>query len=688
MTGDQVKNHVSGSAGNVVMAGSVGSVTFAAPSVPSVIPAQSPPPPEPFTNREAELLVLRGIAGRCGDSRARPPVAAVSGMGGVGKTAFLRHAGASLAEDFPDGVLYAGFGPDGDSPSEAAARFLVGLGVPESVIPASFQRRLDLYRSMTAGRQVIAVFDDVADPAQVTALMPNSGRSLVLAAGKRSLEELYENGAVPVHLTPLSIDHGVELLAGICADGRVSAESDAARRLVELYDGLPLGVRVAAARLAVRPKLSIGRFVEELRGSGARSAGNPIDAKVFATFDIVYDELSDSVRRLYRLLGVLVGGHFGVEVLAAMCGGSVADVTDGLDELRRAHLVEERADGAYSLHQLVRRHALVKSAEHDTEADREAALLLAVHWWRFGAVAADVAATGSVRLRTFSPSDILGGQAIEMPRATAVEWLDREHANLISVMRAAAKHGWHDEVSQIFESLNALYDARKPLAGWVRAGAIAVDSAVESGNVAAEARARCLLAKAYQELERYGDAHAQLDRAREIAVGDRMMASTYDFTGNVHLRQSEFEVALGWFERALEINSELALPRAMGLMTTFIGRALGKLGRVDEALAAFGRARELVESAEAHSLVPKILLSATRVLAEAGLAAEAEEQGAAAIKHARESGASAVEADVLVLLAGVAERRGESGVEYRKAAAAAFERMGSPRAALVLSGLG
>lgn len=147
------RNEMSGSARNVVQAAHIGSVTFVEPAFRPAVPAQADPPPSSFVNRDDQLAVLRGRAATA--ERTRPEVVAIRGLQGVGKTALLRQFAATNKHLFPDGVLSVTFEPQERAPSEAVTRLLLGLGVPEQQLPSTFARRVDLYRSMSAGSRLL-----------------------------------------------------------------------------------------------------------------------------------------------------------------------------------------------------------------------------------------------------------------------------------------------------------------------------------------------------------------------------------------------------------------------------------------------------------------------------------------------------------------------------------------------------
>ncbi|MFD9888437.1 NB-ARC domain-containing protein [Amycolatopsis sp. NPDC059027] len=682
-----MRNTLSGRAGQVVQARDIGSVTLAAPAIPAAVPALVPAAPATFVDRDSQLRRVRAVAESARVELGRPPVVVLRGMPGVGKTALLQKAAATLSDRFPDGALHAAFGADGDSPAEALGRLLFALGVPEPLLPTDFARRQDLYRSLTAGTRLVTVLDDVTDAAQVEALLPNSGASLVLVAGNSSLEKLYEDGAVGVPVEPLPVEHGVALLAKVCSDGRIDAEPAAAARLVELCGGLPLALRVVGARLAVRPQWTVQRLIGELGETDADS----VTDRLAPVFDAVYEDLPEDARTVYRVLGALVGTHCGAELVAAIMGRQVARVREDLEELYLRALIEEPTAGTYVMHRMVRTHALRRSAAEDREEDRATWLSRAVDWWLLGATAADVAVTGWQRLRIADPARLLSPDAVTPDALAGLAWFERELTNILAALEAAAAKRWHDRVWQLFEASFAYFDARRPLASWYRAANVAVESARIAGNAPAEARCRCLRAKALQELERFPQAAADLARARELASGDEwLFASTCDFTGNLALREQRFDDALVWFQKALDINITLGKARGTAMQTVFAGRALAGLGRYGEALETLERAHQLAIAATAESVAAKALLATAAVCVAQGDFGQADRVLEQAAASAKEVGQSAIEAEVATLRSSTARQRGrdEEADRHARFAAGVYGRMGSPRAGEVLAWLG
>src|SRR5919197_1177511 len=110
-----------------------------------ITPRALPPAVRGFTGRTAELAHLDGLLST---SAVTPVViSAISGMGGVGKTALAVHWAHRVAGRFPDGQLYVNLGGQ-SHPLEALTRLLYALGVPADRLPADLETAEGLYRTL------------------------------------------------------------------------------------------------------------------------------------------------------------------------------------------------------------------------------------------------------------------------------------------------------------------------------------------------------------------------------------------------------------------------------------------------------------------------------------------------------------------------------------------------------------
>ncbi|WP_199745163.1 AfsR/SARP family transcriptional regulator, partial [Actinomadura harenae] len=210
-----------------------------------------------FTGRRGLVGGLRASltsAGRGAERRGAPVVVAVSGTGGVGKTALAVHVAHGVGECFPDGRLYADLGGTRRVPAEPGAvlhRFLTALGLRAGEIPKGTAERAALYRSRLADRGVLIVLDDARDLAQIRPLLPAGARCAVLVTSRARLSVLPTDRRVD--LAAFERGEALEFLGRVAGAGRVAAEPGAALEAVRLCEGLPLAVRAVGVRLAAGP---------------------------------------------------------------------------------------------------------------------------------------------------------------------------------------------------------------------------------------------------------------------------------------------------------------------------------------------------------------------------------------------------------------------------------------------------
>ncbi|MDG9716410.1 tetratricopeptide repeat protein [Streptomyces sp. DH24] len=556
-------------------------------------------------DRARELAALERH--RAGAERAgRPALAALSGLGGVGKTAVALKWLHALRPRFPGGQLYADLGdqsPAGPaSPPEVLARFLRALGVPAPQVPATLAERVALYRSLTADRPLVVLLDDAVSAAQVRPLLP-AGGSVTAVTSRRRMPGLTVDGCYPVHLEPLDHEAAVELLADTLSDGRVAAQPDDARALVELCAGLPLAVRVAGARLAARPERRITTMVRALAEEHDRLEALAIDGdhSVRAALDLSYEALPAPAARLYRLLGLHPGPEFGGPVAAALLG-SEGNAERLLETLHDASLLFAAGEERHRFHDLVRLHAVAKADEDEPPQERARALRRMADHYLAGATRAEEIIDPQHRTmaRDYAAEPVVAADVGDDAEA-ALNWLERELPNLMAVIRRARAEGFPTVGWQLADALWPLFLRRKFYDDWRAAHEEGLAAAGELGDVAAECR-----------------------MLTSGGVGE-LGAGTHDR-------------ALRMFERAarLFLDSGDRLGRARTL--NYRGLALQRLGRLDEAADLFGRAATELPACGDERAGGLARLNLADVALAAGRAAEAVDQAAAARRTLHDAG--------------------------------------------------
>ncbi|MFF4570270.1 NB-ARC domain-containing protein [Streptomyces sp. NPDC001410] len=333
-------------------------------SAPTALDAL-PPKTAGFTGRERELDRLRAALNPMGGSGVPQAVlvTAVSGLGGIGKTALAVQAAYAAREAgwFPGGVLFVDLHGYDDAPvtaGQALQSLLQALGVEPEHVPATADERAGLYRSLLAERDAVLILaDNASSPEQVRPLLPGGGRHRALVTSRNRLSQL---GARLIPLDQLMPAAAHELLDRALRiadpeDDRVADDAEAAARLANLCGHLPLALQIAAALLAEDPDKSVAELVEELATSYDRFAAlDDGDRSVRAAFHLSYRRLPADQARLLRLLAIAPGPEVTDEVVAVLIGADAPPLKD-LRALGRAHLVERGSGrGRWRLHDLVR----------------------------------------------------------------------------------------------------------------------------------------------------------------------------------------------------------------------------------------------------------------------------------------------------------------------------------------------
>ena len=311
----------------------------------AAVPRELPGVPAEFTGRERELAALTGllnVAGRRGPGTV--VISAVSGPAGVGKTALAVYWAHQVADQFPDGQLYASLrGYDPGPPMTAAdalAGFLRALGVAGPDIPAGQDERARRYRSLVAGRRMLIVLDNARSAEQVRPLLPGTHSCLTIVTSRRSLAGLVaREGATRLDVDLLPLDDAISLLKSLIG-ARVDADPDAAAALAGQCARLPLALRVAAERAATRPAAPLADLVDELADQQQRldclDADGDRRSAIREVFSWSCRQLDADTRRAFRLAGLHPGAELDRFALAALTGCPPGWAGRALESLVRA----------------------------------------------------------------------------------------------------------------------------------------------------------------------------------------------------------------------------------------------------------------------------------------------------------------------------------------------------------------
>ncbi|WP_188189098.1 AfsR/SARP family transcriptional regulator [Nonomuraea sp. SYSU D8015] len=561
-----------------------------APELPK--PAQLPAAVNDFTGRKELAARLRTLLS-AQSSGEGVPVAAISGIGGVGKTTLAVHVAHQLDEVFPDGQLYAdlrGYTDETTAPESALGGFLRALGIPTDVIPDGLAERSALYRSILAERRILVLLDNARDAQQVSPLLPGSPGCAAIVTSRVKLADL--PSARLIDLDVMEPGEALSLFAAVAGPERVAAEHGAAMDVVAACGFLPLAVRIVAARLAARPSWTVAslvpRLADEQRRLDEMRVGN---LAVEATFALGYGQLTPAQARAFRLLSLPNGPNICSGAAAAVLSLSTFEAEEVLESLVDASLLEAPAPGRYRFHDLLKLFA--RRALEKTERPQARALALrrllgfylasaqSAHRLAYegSMIPANLVVVGSGR--TFGTAD------------EAVAWLISEGDSLFAAINQAAAASRTGE--QLLPAADLLVAMEPLLESGTHTrefdqGTRAVLAAAQSiGDEAGELRSRYVLGRVLFAGNQLKEAEEHFRRVHELSRrrGEKIvMGEVLNALAVVVGRQRRHTEALSLFDAAMGFYRENGVPAGEALVLSYSARDHLGLGRPEDAIAA------------------------------------------------------------------------------------------------------
>jgi tetratricopeptide (TPR) repeat protein len=441
-----------------------------------------------------------------------------------------------------------------------------------------------------------------------------------------------------VDLNVLEDTEALALFTRVVGEERAAAEPDATAEVLVACAGLPLAIRICAARLAARRQWRIATLAGRLRNQHRRldelTTG---DLAVRASFQVSYDSLKTAGRganqaRVFRLLGLWQGASISLPAAAALIGEPEDDVADALEALVDVNLLESPAPDWYRFHDLLKVYATERARAEEPEAARDEAVSRLLCWYLDTAEAA---------ADTVSPQRY---QVPSAPRAAgyppltfasvegALAWYDDERANIVAATRQAAAVGQHEVACRLPSTLFPLFNRRSNWVDCVTTHRVAAESATKTGDRPGEAWALNQLGyalvglrdpEAFGHLERalavrheladtrgeaqtaisLGDGHLRMHGPGEDALrylrhaadlleptdAGSLRSVALNTLGDVYFELDDLDAAAECYLQAIDIGREFG-GHAEGFALLNLGVVYMRQGRLDEAIARFEEA--------------------------------------------------------------------------------------------------
>ncbi|MBO3742682.1 AfsR/SARP family transcriptional regulator [Actinoplanes flavus] len=558
-----------------------------------------------FTGCEPEIAqVLTTLGSRRGEDDRQ--VVVVTGPGGIGKTSFSVHLANLLRPVYPDGQILVGSdGRDGHT-GELVDRVLRALGVADTHRLTTIEDKAARYRATIRDRRLLIIIDNAAGAAEIRPLVPGVPGTALIVSSRARLTTVPR--AEHVELRLFSRDESLTLLRRIISPERVAREPEAAAELAAMCAGLPLALRIVAARLAARPHWRITRLLDRMRDERRRLDEMAVDGlAVRICVGVGYEGLPPAVRQGFRLLGFLGCATFTEWTAAALFGRSVDDAADLLEHLFDARLVEIDdcpVDSVvrYRMHELVRLYARERALAEDDQADLTAAVRRTV-----------VAATELVdRMGESLPFAIarfhqgIGpatgvDPSVLHPDSGGADWLATEADALVTTVVRAAETGLVEEACVLADAMvYASFGVNNDFGRWNRAHHAAHTAARASGNRVAEAVMSCGVGLLRYKEDRFDDAERHFTAAIDLfgQVGhEHGHAAAISGLGTVLREVGRNREAVPMLERALPILERVGDRAGAAHATYCLGHSHRELGNDDQAMRYLERATTMYRSA-------------------------------------------------------------------------------------------
>ena len=273
----------------------------------------------------------------------------LTGVGGVGKTRLALEVGAEVAGEFVDGVWLVELASIGD-PASVPAAIATVLGIT----PQSGAALIDTVADALRGRRLLLVVDNcehvLAAAGSAVATDPGPVRRPSRSSRRRASRSA-STGETPFAVVPLTLEGGpishavtlfVERARAVRPDfGLREAETaDAVTEICTNLDGLPLGIELAASRMAAMSAVEVrDRLADRFRLLQETSPAPERHLTLGHAVEWSYDLLTDDEQRLLRLTSVFAGGFDLASLYAVTDAADEVEVLRHLDSLVRKSLV-------------------------------------------------------------------------------------------------------------------------------------------------------------------------------------------------------------------------------------------------------------------------------------------------------------------------------------------------------------
>jgi tetratricopeptide (TPR) repeat protein len=320
--------------------------------------------------REEIKAALLGKSGR----------AAISGMGGVGKSVLSLQLANDLLPFFTGGVLWASLGEYSGDPKALMKHWArtCGSDLPESLsevdLASTLRNCLSEY-SERRGRLLVVIDDARIEwieevkvvaqsiPAEAALLITTREQAVATATNCELIElEVIDTESA---FTLLDMHAGYEVR---------HVAPEAAAEVIGLLGNLPLAIELLGKHIAGvrrKPTFTLEGLVSELRKERLNRLKLPGHPALTAVFALSYRGLGDREKRAFRYLGVFSSTVVSAVHLAGIVDARPDELEHTLDHLVGSSLLSwTELANTYRVHPLLREYSIKLLSRKKAEADR------------------------------------------------------------------------------------------------------------------------------------------------------------------------------------------------------------------------------------------------------------------------------------------------------------------------------
>ncbi|KUF20136.1 hypothetical protein [Streptomyces silvensis] len=454
-------------AGAVVQAGHVGTLQLHTPRAAPPPPRQLLPVPRIWTDR---CTLLRELDAAAADSRGGPSLlVAISGVGGVGKTALATKWLSRRGADTPDGQLYADLTRPHHEPAEALVRrvlrhFLRSVGHDPGT--DDVQELAAWWRSASHGHRFGILLDNAQDAADVLPLLPGDAGHLIVVTSRPHLDALTAQGALRCELPPLTRPVAERLLVRIAGQELARGHRSSLRTIASACSYLPLALIVAATSLSARPERPISTVARELDHAATPGRTHAL----VPVLEQRYDDLpTASDRQAYRLLSVVPLREIEADAAANICQLAHPEAASALRTLAGAGLLERLGPRSgrgvtYRFHDAVKEHAQQLAQDEDGPTGIEEAMRRCGAWLLATSTRAERILTPHHRQLARDLHHHVDRFAFaDDDHGAALRWVEAHLPDVTLTVYEARRQGWHVLVWQLVHATWPAFHYLRPM---------------------------------------------------------------------------------------------------------------------------------------------------------------------------------------------------------------------------------